>query len=209
MAKIQPFEEHLEEYEHWFVENRHAYQAELAAVRWHLPEGGRGLEIGVGSGLFAEPLKIQHGIEPSARMRAMASSRNIKVADGVAEKLPFEDSAFDYALMVTTICFVDDPEKALHEARRVVRPGGRVVVGFVDVESPVGRLYQKHQQENVFYRHATFFNAEEVRSLMEKVGFTDFRFTQTIFGMLDTITETEEVREGWGEGSFVVLSGLA
>ena len=37
MPRIQPFEEHLEEYEHWFVENRLAYESGLEAVRLYLP----------------------------------------------------------------------------------------------------------------------------------------------------------------------------
>lgn len=209
MPRIQPFQEHLDAYEDWFVKNRYAYEAELEAVRRHLPGKGRGLEIGVGTGLFAAPLGIRYGVEPSARMRAMAFSRNIQVVDGVAEELPFQDHAFDFTLMVTTICFLDDVEKGLGEARRVVRPGGRVVVGFVDRESPLGRLYLQHQEESVFYRQASFYSTREILSLMKKVGLTAFRATQTIFGPLKDITEEEAVREGTGQGSFVVLSGLA
>jgi SAM-dependent methyltransferase len=207
MPRIRPFEEHLDEYENWFVENRLAYESELEAVRAHLPEGGRGLEIGVGSGLFAQPLGIGHGVEPSPRMRSAAAGRGIQVVEGVAEDLPFDDGAFDFALMVTTICFVDDARTALEEARRVVRPGGRVVVGLVDRDSPVGRSYQEHQEESVFYRDATFFTTEEVLSLMETVGLVSFRITQTLFHPLDQITAVEEFREGYGQGSFVVLSG--
>ena len=139
----------------------------------------------------------------------MAAARGVEVLDGVAEELPYQDDAFDFALMVTTICFLDDVEKSLREARRVVRPGGRVVVALVDKESPIGRLYQENQEQNVFYRHATFYTTDEVRSLMEEAGLRDFRFSQTIFRMLEELTEPEEVREGYGDGSFVVVSALA
>lgn len=209
MPRIQPFQEHLEAYEDWFVKNRLAYRAELAAVRRHLPEKGRGLEIGVGTGLFAGPLGIRYGVEPSSRMRAVARSRNIQVVDGVAEALPFHDHTFDFTLMVTTICFLDDAEKGLGEARRVVRPGGRVITGFVDRESPLGRLYLKHQKESRFYRRASFYSTREILALMEKVGLADFRATQTLFKPLADITEEEFVKEGTGQGSFVVLSGEA
>ena len=208
MPRIQPFEEHLEEYEHWFVENRLAYESELEAVRLHLPEGGRGVEIGVGSGLFAAPLGIRHGVEPSARMRDAAAARGVQATEGVAENLPFDNGAFDFALMVTTVCFVDDAGKSLEEARRVVGPGGRVIVGLVDRESPVGRSYVKHQDESVFYRDATFFTTEEVRALMEAAGLTSFRYTQTLFHPLNQITAVERPRDGYGEGSFVVVSGV-
>lgn len=208
MARIQPFQEHLQAYEDWFVEHRFVYNAELKALRHHLPDSGKGLEIGVGTGLFAGPLGIRTGVEPSPRMGARARSRNIRVVEGVAEDLPFPDDAFDFALMVTTICFLDDTRKGLEEARRVTRPGGRVIVGFVDRESPVGRLYLLHQEKNVFYRHATFYSVQEIRALMEAVGLGRIQATQTIFGPLEKVDEGEEVRDGSGEGSFVVLSGV-
>ncbi len=207
MPRIRPFEEHLDEYENWFVENRLAYESELEAVRAHLPKGGRGLEIGVGSGLFAQPLGVGHGVEPSPRMRSVAAGRGIQVVEGVAEDLPFDDGVFDFTLMVTTICFVDDARKSLAEARRVVCTGGRVVVGLVDRDSPVGRSYLEHQDESVFYRNATFFTTDEVLSLMEAVGLGSIHVTQTLFHSLDRITGVEEPREGYGQGSFVVLSG--
>jgi hypothetical protein len=82
-----------------------------------------------------------------------------------------------------------------------------VVVGFVDRQSPLGRIYLRHQEESVFYRHATFYSTQEVRDLMEEVGLDGLRATQTIFGPLEGVGRKEKIREGTGEGSFVVLSG--
>lgn len=67
MSKIEPFEKYLDLYEDWFVQNRYAYQSEVEAVRRHLSPESRGLGIGVGSGLFAEPLGIHDGVEPSEK----------------------------------------------------------------------------------------------------------------------------------------------
>lgn len=208
MPRIQPFQDHRQEYEDWFVANRYAYWAELEAVRRHLPRDGNGLEIGVGTGLFAGPLGIRHGVEPSSRMRTLARSRNIHVVAGVGEALPYQDQAFDFALMVTTICFLDDPSGGLREARRVVRPAGRVIVGFVDRQSPLGKKYLQHKEESPFYRLATFYSTREVWELMKEAGLRDFRITQTIFRPLEDIKEGEEIRQGYGQGSFVVLSGV-
>jgi hypothetical protein len=63
MAKIEPFEKHMNQHENWFVQNRFVYLSEIAAIRPHLPEEGMGLEIGVGSGLFAQPFGIDCGLE--------------------------------------------------------------------------------------------------------------------------------------------------
>ena len=208
MPKIEPFERYFEKYEEWFVQNRYAFQSEIEAVRRHLPSRSRGIEIGVGSGLFAEPLGIHVGLEPSREMRSIAVKRGVDVVEGIAEHLPFMDDFYDFALMVTTICFLDDVPKSIIEAQRVVKPGGKLIIGLVDKNSPIGKLYQQNQQENVFYRDATFYSTDEVVTLMKQAGFSDFNFTQTIFKMLEKIEEAEEIKEGYGEGSFMVVSGI-
>jgi len=67
--------------------------------------------------------------------------------------------------MVTTICFVADPPAACREARRVVAPGGRFVVGLVDRGSPLGRHYEKRREASPFYREARFFRPSAVVSV--------------------------------------------
>ncbi len=206
MPKIKPFENHFAQYDAWFIKYRNVYKSEVKAVRCHLPEDGMGIEIGVGSGRFAQPLAIHYGIEPSARMRNLAVKRGVNVIEGVAEELPIEDHFYDFALMVTTICFLDDVSKAIGESRRIIKTGGKLIVGFIDKNSPVGKLYKEHQKENVFYRDALFYSVDEVVKFMKQAGFSDFYFTQTIFRMLDEIDENEKVKEGYGEGSFVAMS---
>jgi len=55
----------------------------------------------------------------------------VKVLSWVAEELPLGDSSFDFVLMVTTVCFVDDINRALLEAHRVLSHGGILIMGFV------------------------------------------------------------------------------
>jgi SAM-dependent methyltransferase len=207
MPKISPFEKYAEQYERWFEKNRWVYEAELQAVKAMTPTGGRGLEIGVGTGRFAEPLGIKNGVEPSKRMRDFAQKRGLRVLDGVAEALPFDDSQFDFVLMVTTVCFVDDISKALMEAHRVLSDRGVLIIGFVDRNSKMGKTYLERQKENVFYKEATFFSVDELVQYVNHAGFTDLTFNQTIFGTLAETAEHEPVKPGHGEGSFVVLRG--
>jgi ubiquinone/menaquinone biosynthesis C-methylase UbiE len=205
MARVEPFEEYASQYEDWFKRNRFAYESELRAIREQLPKTGKGIEIGVGSGRFAAPLGIKIGIEPSRKMRELAQNRGIETIEGIAERLPFRDSQFEFALMVTTICFVDDIQASFQEAYRVLKPGGCFIIGFIDKESSMGRSYQQRKKKSVFYRIATFYSVDEVVSNLKKVAFRNFNFTQTIFHNLGDIKDIEPIKEGYGEGSFVVI----
>ena len=129
----------------------------------------------------------------------------IDVTDGAAEDLPFDDSQFDFALMVTTICFLDDVELGIKEAYRVIKNGGSLIIGFVDKTSTLGQLYLKHKNESVFYKPATFYSTGEVVTFLEKAGFSKFSFVQTIFRSLADIKAIEPLKKGYGSGSFVVV----
>jgi len=206
MPRISPFEKYAEQYESWFEKNRWVYEAELRAVKAMMPTVvGRGLEIGVGTGRFAEPLGIKNGVEPSKRMGDIARNRGIQVLNAVAEELPFENAAFDLVLMVTTICFVDDVNRALLEAHRILSDGGILIIGFIDRNSKMGKMYLERQNDNVFYKEANFFSVEEIVEHLNHAGFTDLNFNQTIFGPLAETTENEPVKPDHGEGSFVVI----
>lgn len=205
MARIEAFEAHTKAYDEWFSRNPYVYRSELKAVAHFIPTAGEGLEIGVGSGKFAEPLGIKVGLEPSPRMRSLAESRGIRVFDGVAESLPFPDSCFDFALMVTTICFVDDAARAFQEAGRVLRTEGVFVIGFVDKDSPLGLLYQQRKERNLFYRDATFYASTEIISLLQQNGFERPQIIQTVFGKLEEIRSVQDFESGYGKGGFVVM----
>lgn len=203
MPRAAPFEEHTERYEAWFERHEAVYRSELAALRRLLPTVGYGLEIGVGSARFAAPLGLQVGVDPAGDMLAYARERGIDVVKGVAEHLPFVDGAFDTALIVTTICFVDDIPTTLAEADRVLDSEGRLVIGYIDRDSPIGEVYQRTQADNPFYREATFVSTDELVEALRSAGFSDFEFVQTIYRWIDDVEDMEPVEEGYGEGSFV------
>lgn len=205
MAKTRVFDENLNEYEQWFIINEFVYRSELKAVQKAIPKNKKGFEIGIGSGLFAKPLGIEEGIDPSSKMRKKARERNLKVIDAVAEDLPFPDESKDFALMVTTICFVDDMYKSFQEAHRVLKQNGHLIIGFVDKNSPIGKLYLEHRNESLFYQDAIFFGTEEIYELLQKTGFKIEETFQTVFGKLTEIKQIQETIEGFGKGGFVVI----
>jgi SAM-dependent methyltransferase len=202
MPITKPFDQHYDEYEQWFVENRYVYLSEIAAIRHFLPITGLGMEIGVGSGQFARPLKIPFGIDPSENMLKLVQQKGIIILKGVAEYLPFKNNIFDFALMVTTICFVNT---AFQEARRILKSDGTFIIGLVDRNSPLGRIYLAKKQENVFYRLATFYSTAEIISLLEQNEFNNIQTVQTIFGNLTEIKAVQSFKNRYGEGGFVVI----
>jgi len=205
MAKTKPFDEHLSEYEQWFSENHYVFESELLAIRKLMPEKGKGIEIGIGSGIFAIPLGINEGIEPSKVMREKAKERGLHVLDGIAENLPLADKSYDIALMITTICFVDDINRSFSEAYRILKNDGVLILGFVDKESPVGKLYLALKESNIFYKDALFYSTEEVYKYLWGNNFRIIKTTQTVFGQLKEINNIQKPENGYGRGSFVVI----
>jgi SAM-dependent methyltransferase len=206
VPRVAPFDAHHQRYDAWFGKHEAAYISELLALRPFVPWQGRGIEIGVGSGRFAAPLGVQVGLDPSRAMLAYAAARGIEVVAGTAEDLPFADRSFDHALVVTTICFVDSASEMLAQARRVLKPGGRLVIGFIDRESSLGKDYLAHQFENVFYREATFYSADEVERLLLEGGFAIQAWGQTLALPLAETRQIEPLRTGRGQCAFVVVS---
>jgi SAM-dependent methyltransferase len=208
MAGAPAFDKNVEQYEQWFIDHPLAYVSELHAVRELLPAKGNGLEIGIGTGRFAAPLGITKGIEPSSAMAAVARKKGIEVIPGVAENLPFPDQEFDFVLMVTTVCFLDDVDMAFREAHRVLKPGGAFVVGFVDRESSLGREYVQRKDKSLFYKDAKFNSVNEIVDHLRQAGFADFALRQTLFKPIAQMETIDPVKEGSGEGSFVTARGV-
>jgi 2-polyprenyl-3-methyl-5-hydroxy-6-metoxy-1,4-benzoquinol methylase len=101
--------------------------------------GAAALDVGTGDGSYALAAAsggaIVTGVDADPAMLRAASLRaadrrvRLMLTAGRAEALPFADESFDVVLAVTVLCFVEDVTTALGEMARVLRPGGRVVVG--------------------------------------------------------------------------------
>jgi SAM-dependent methyltransferase len=208
MSRTEPFDQYPDEYEAWFEKHHWVYLSELEAVSHFIPKKGRGIEIGMGTGRFALPLGITTGVEPSAAMREIADRQGLMVYKGRAEYLPLADRSYDFALMVTTVCFLDNVIKSFRDINRILKPGGRFVVGLVDENSPLGVEYQKIKHSSKFYRIATFYSTEQIVAYLLETGFGDIEVVQTVFGELDLIQNVQTFRPGYGEGGFVAIKAV-
>lgn len=194
------------EYDRWYDEHRAVYLSELRAIRAALPKRGCGLEIGAGTGRFSAALGIRTGVEPSAAMAALARSRGLEICEARAERLPFADASFGFALMATALCFVKRPLAALKEAVRVIKPGGRLVLAIIDGDSPAGRKYWGKKAGRRFYREARILGASGVMARLEELGLAKIRSFQTLSSQPEDVRRPEPVRAGHGEGLFAVIA---
>lgn len=210
MAQIAIFDENVEQYEKWYKDYAEVYQSEILAIHeqfQNLPQNIRGIEVGLGTGRFSSPLGIKEGVEPSETMAKKAVKRGIEVMDGVAEHLPYKGLQFDFVLFVT-ICHLNNVERAFEEAYRVLKKGGSVLVGFLDKDQSIAKQYIEKRHQSTFYSKATFHTVDRIKALLKESGFKDFEFNQTLFGNLDEIKEVQSPKEGFGEGSFVVVRAV-
>jgi arsenite methyltransferase len=150
----------------------------LTLRRLDVAAGDRVLEIGFGGGaLMAELLRgpAAHvaGVDPSAEMRGLAARRfrreiargRAQVRDGTADALPYPDGAFERVCTVNTLYFWPDVDAGLAECRRVLAPGGVLVLCFAareDMERWPGHVHG-----------FTLYEPDDVERRLRDAGFAD------------------------------------
>jgi ubiquinone/menaquinone biosynthesis C-methylase UbiE len=143
--------------------NRPAEAAGLSAERQRLlaQASGKTLEIGAGTGLnlahYPEAVTQLVLVEPDPymarrlRRRIAALRPDADLLDATAAQLPFADTSFDTVVVTFVLCSVPDPDAALAEIARVMRPGGRLL--FAEhVRSDDSRLAAKQDRPPVPYK---------------------------------------------------------
>jgi SAM-dependent methyltransferase len=140
------------DYDAWFQTpwGRHAFAVESAAVLRAAGalDGARVLDVGCGTGRFTGALEqagamvVGVDLDPGMLIVAAANHGGPRlVAD--AHRLPFATGAFDLAVALTLLEFVDDPARVVAELARVTRPGGRLLVGALNRASPWGLAHRR------------------------------------------------------------------
>ena len=150
------FEEAAVEYDEWFETHTWVYRSEVEAVKKLIPKTGKGIEIGVGTGRFSIPFGIKVGVEPARAMAEIARKRGINVYAAKAENLPFQDNSFDFALMVTTLCYLENSLSALQEIKRILKPQGRIIIGMLDENISFRKQCEEKRKLNKFYKNVKF-----------------------------------------------------
>jgi len=163
--------------------NRHNAKLNSYAVRQlEVTPSDRVLEVGFGGGVSLPSLiasaAFVGGVDRSSDMVRRAkgifseavSAGRADFREGNVEELPFEASSFGKVCTVNTIYFWSSLDAGFAEIRRVLLPGGRVVVGFV----PKERMDSMGMPADIFTSRAP----EDVVAALRKAGFSDVRIEQ-------------------------------
>jgi ubiquinone/menaquinone biosynthesis C-methylase UbiE len=144
------------------------------------------LDLGCGTGIIARLLRERLGggaritgldVSPPMIAKARSLAPELEWHEGNAMALPFADHAFDVVLCQQMLQFVPSPAAALREAKRVLAPGGRLLVSTwrPRVHQPMfealGQLAERHLGPSNDKRFA--LDGEPLRELLVEAGFTD------------------------------------
>lgn len=165
------FDKYADEYDQWYRDNTIIWINELECVRSLEPHGIT-LDIGVGTGAFVNAVKgFIIGLDPALNMLVKAHKRGVEVVNGFGEFLPFRSDSFDTIMMIVALEFVDDPDKVLKEARRVLKPMGKLIICFIQRDSEWGEYYMSSSGSHKFMSIARLYTLDEVLVAALRHGF--------------------------------------
>ncbi len=156
--------------------------------------GDRILDVGCGSGHF---LKIArkvfsvdaYGVEPYSYDAAYAARYNLNIFHGALDQAAFPDQFFDAVTLNHVFEHMEDPRSTLREVRRIVKPGGRVVIGLPQSRCLLFWLFGRRWWQLDVPRHLFVPSVHNLSMLAEKTGFsiTAVRYNSTPSSIMATL----------------------
>lgn len=145
------------------------------------PAGMEILDVGCGDGMFATRLAQMGatvtGVDSDSAMiraaseRAQTQGQMLRLFTGNAEALPFADASFDRVVAIAVLCFISDGERAVAEMSRVLRPGGRLIIGELGRWSLWAAIRRVHGWlGSSTWANAHFRSASQLRGLLARQG---------------------------------------
>ncbi len=171
------FDDHADTYDnfcqtplgHYVDTVEHGLIADLAQPR----PGERAIDLGCGTGAYTLWLNDvgTHvtGVDVSRRMLEVAGRKcgGVPLIQADLRKLPFPDGTFDIALCNLALEFIEKPAEVMAEIYRILKPGGRLIAGFIGKCSPWAQKYIRRGQEDPtsVYHGAHFFTYTDIKEL--------------------------------------------
>ena len=162
--------------------------------------GGRFLDVGCGSGKVLDTMKqlgwATYGVElaESAVARAPAKGHDVEV--GVAESMVHPDEQFDVVYMWHVLEHTHSPTRALANAFRYLKPGGRFYLCVPNFRSIHSKLFGRYWWSTDAPRHLYQFDRRTVRAYLERAGFHDVEMT-TRTGSSSWLRGFRHTLNGW------------
>ncbi len=178
---------------------REDYSVARNIVRRAFPKGGSVLDVGCASGFFLESLGgnwERHGLElfEAAAKRARARGVvSVRKCDIVSAK--FASESFDVVCSFDVVEHMGDPMSFFREVRRVLKPGGMLLLGTGDCGAFGARLAGRRWAYLAFPEHLSFFSPRAMRRALDKAGFSRVHFTRVHHG-----ERTRSAATGWARG---------
>ncbi|MBI5888355.1 MAG: class I SAM-dependent methyltransferase [Deltaproteobacteria bacterium] len=144
--------------------------------------GEKALDEGCGTGIYTIELArrgaVSTGVDSSKEMLDLAGAKarkeglTVEFVSADALMLPFPDGCFDMVLSAGMLCFIREREKALQEMRRVLKPGGKLIVGVLNKWSPWAAFRRiKGLFKNTIYNRVDFISPPELELSLVRAGF--------------------------------------
>ncbi|MCW6168966.1 MAG: class I SAM-dependent methyltransferase [Thermoplasmatales archaeon] len=157
----------------------------LSMIKSHT--GSTALEIGAGKGRIANVISDYFGTYfaldyiPEFLMDIQVKDDQKKIIKirGNLYKMPVSDNSIDVVLMIRVFNFLDEPQKALDEIYRVIRPGGIAVISFFNTGSVSEIFDTLFRNENDEYDHARSMKRDKVR--VRRSNFTEYFYSRALF----------------------------
>lgn len=146
----------------------------------HIPpylHQGRLLDVGCGAGQYVRAERdlgwSAFGVDPALACASAGAQDALPFAAGRAEQMPFAPAQFDVITFWHSLEHTTSPMTALREARRLLRPGGRLLLEVPNLDSLQARLFGRYWMHLDVPRHRWNFTPAALRRLLQEAGFTD------------------------------------
>ena len=212
---VKAFDQVAGFYDDWYShpQGRQVFKAELKALESLIPDSGLGLEVGAGTGVFAESLTAENRkiicLDPSGAMLAKARERKMPAIMGVGEHIPVTEMAVGFAYMVTTLEFLENPVVALKQIRETTKKDAPLTILFINADSAWGSLYRQiGVKGDPVFRYAKLRSLREVREILVDAGYVIQESVGTLTTRPAELEVGNELKKPGPETGVIVVRAL-
>lgn len=194
----------------WDSYMREVFSKAADVIARHKPRGGRLIDIGCGYGFFLAEMKRRggwelDGMDVSTTATDYTASLGFRITQGTLETVRYPDCSFDAVTMLYVLEHVTDPAGVLAEVRRILKPGGMLLLR-VPHTTPIVEFLKVFGIRNNLYDppfHLSDFSATTIKRLLEQSGFTG------IHTSIGGVTKPPEILKGLVTTAFGVIAEAA